>query len=248
MTRVLGLFLLAIWYANPARADDVTAAVAANFLPAFRVIAVEFEQATGHHLNTVSGSSGKFYSQIIHGAPFDVFFSADRERPQRLEAEGFVVNGSRFTYAVGRLILWSPDPGLVRGEGTLRIGAFEHLAIANPLLAPYGAAARQAMMNLGLWDLLQPRIVQGESLGQTMGFISSGNADLGFVALSQILDPTFKQTGSRWDIPLDLYDPINQDVVLLVRGRSNPGARALLEYVRGPDAQQVIQHFGYGLK
>lgn len=233
---------------GPASAVDVTVAVAANFIPPFREIATRFEQTTGHRLQVVSGASGKFYAQIKNGAPFDVFFSADQERPKLLEEEGAGVVGSRFTYAIGRLVLWSPDAPVVTGEQTLRDGRFKHLAMANPQVAPYGAAAKHVMMKLGLWDQLQSRIVQGESLGQTMGFVTSGNAELGFVALSQVLDPALKQAGSRWDIPLDLYDPINQDVVLLTYGRSNPGAEALLVYIRGADARRVIERFGYGLK
>jgi molybdate transport system substrate-binding protein len=248
MTRVLGLLLLLVGSAGPARADDVTAAVAANFFPAFREIERAFERDTRHRVNVIPGSSGNFYGQIKHGAPFDVFFSADRERPKRLEDEGAAVRGSRFTYAVGRLVLWSPDPAVVTGEQTLRTARFKHLAMANPQLAPYGLAAKQVMTKLALWDLIQPRIVQGESLGQTMGFVASGNAELGFVALSQVLDPTLRSKGSRWDIPLDLYDPIDQDAVVLVRARSNPAAVALMEYMRGTDARTVIERFGYGLK
>lgn len=243
---IITMFVLAS--AIPVSAEEVTVAVAANFVPPFRAIAIEFEKRTGHRVKAIAGSSGKFYSQITNGAPFDVFFSADQERPQRLEADGLTVKGSRFTYAVGRLILWSPHAELVRGEETLRTGTFKHLAIANPQLAPYGLAAKQVMTKAGLWDQLQPRIVQGESLGQTMGFVTSGNAELGFVALSQVLDPTLKQAGSRWAIPLDLYDPIDQDVVWLGRGRSNPAAAALMDYARGADARAVIERFGYGLK
>jgi molybdate transport system substrate-binding protein len=248
MRGVLASLLIVIGLAIPAQAEEVTSAVAANFLPAFRALAIEFERATGHHVKAISGSSGKFYGQIANGAPFDVFFSADRERPQRLEDEGFAVRGSRFTYAVGRLVLWSPDPALVTGETTLRTGHFKYVATADPQLAPYGAAAQQVMIRLGLWNQLQPKIVQGESLGQTMGFITSGNAELGFVAFSQIVDSAVTPSGSRWDIPLHLYDPIDQDAVLLTKGRANRGARALLEYVRGSDARRVIERFGYGLK
>lgn len=242
-----GGWLIAV-LAGPANAAEITAAVAANFISPFREIATQFERTTGHRLRVVSGSSGNFYTQITNGAPFDVFFSADQERPRLLEEEGAGVNGSRFTYAIGRLVLWSPDPQLVVGEYTLHDGRFKHLAIANPQVAPYGVAAKQVMIKLGLWDQLQPRIVQGESLGQTMGFITSGNAALGFIALSQAEDPALRQTGSRWDIPPHLYDPINQDVVLLTKGRSNPGAEALLVYVRGADARRIIKRFGYALK
>jgi molybdate transport system substrate-binding protein len=244
----LAVFLLTSAFAAPASAGETTVAVAANFMPAFRVIAAEFDRASGHHVRAVAGASGTFFSQIKNGARFDVFFSADRERPQRLEEEGNGVHGSRFTYAVGRLVLWSPDGEAVSGELTLRRGWFNHLAMANPRLAPYGMAAKQVMMTLGVWDQLQPRLVQGESLGQTMGFVMSGNAELGFVALSQILDPSVALAGSRWDVPPNLHRPIDQDVVLLVHGRSNPAALALMDYVRGPEARRVIERFGYDVK
>lgn len=239
---------LVLTWAGAAHAGDVTAAVAANFISPFQSIAIEFEKSTGHRVEAIAGSSGKFYSQIKNGAPFDLFLSADRERPQLLEDEGLAVKGSRFTYAVGRLVLWSADADLVRGEETLRTGTFKHVAMANPQLAPYGMAAKQVMTKLAVWDQLQPRIVQGESIGQTMGFVASGSAELGFVALSQVVDPARKPTGSRWDVPLDLYDPVDQDGVLLVRGVGNAAAAALMEYVRSSDARAIITRFGYGLK
>lgn len=237
-----------VGFAHPAQAEDVTVAVAANFISPFREIASDFEKTTGHRVQVVSGSSGKFYAQIKNGAPFDIFFSADQERPKKLEDEGLGLKGTRFTYAVGRLVLWSPNPKLVTGEQTLRDARFKHLTMANPKVAPYGVAAVQVMKKLGLWDRLQPSLVQGESIGQTLEFIDSGNAELGFIALSQALDHNLKQRGNRWDIPLDLYDPINQDAVLLSRGRSNVGAQALIEYVRSPEARAVIERYGYGVK
>ena len=188
----LVLFSLAV---TPALADQVLVAVAANFVPPFREVAMEFEKATGHNVQVASGSSGNFYAQIMNGAPFDVFFSADNERPKLLEEEGLGVKGSRFTYAIGRLVLWSPDPNLVKGEDTLRSESIKHLAIANPKTAPYGAAAMQTMQTLGLWETVQPRLVMGENLGQTLGFIESGNAELGFLALSQVMDPKMKGKG-----------------------------------------------------
>jgi molybdate transport system substrate-binding protein len=231
---------------GPANAAEVTVAVAANFVPPFREIAARFEETTGHHLRVLPGSSGTFYAQIKNGAPIDVFFSADQHRPKRLEEEGAGVAGSRFTYAVGRLVLWSADPLLVAGEQTLRDGRFKRIAMADPRVAPYGAAAVQVMKALGVWDHLQPRIVLGKSLGQTIGFVDTGNAELGFIALSQALDANLESTGSRWDIPRALYDPIRQDVVVTSHGASNPGARALAEYVRDdPDARAVIERFGY---
>ena len=215
---------------TPAFAEQVLVAVAANFVPPFREIAIEFETATGHNLRVAAGSSGNFYSQIKNGAPFDVFFSADMERPKLLEDEGLGVKGSRLTYAIGRLVLWSPNADLVKGEETLRSKNFKRLAIANPKTAPYGLAAMQTMQKLDLWEGLQPQIVMGENIGQTMGFIESGNVQLGFVALSQVLDPKIKGQGSRWVVPSNLHEPIKQDVILLTKGKDNPAAKALLDF------------------
>ena len=239
--------LLCLWVTT-ARGAEVVVAVAANFVPPFNEIAAEFQKATGHVAQSSSGSSGRFYTQIKNDAPFEIFFSADDERPKLLEDEGLGVKGSRFTYAVGRLVLWSPDPNLVRDGQILRDGTFQHLALANPKTAPYGVAAMQSMQKLGLWDSLQPRFVMGENLGQTIGFIDSGNAELGFLALSQVLDPKFKGKGSRWDVPENLHEPIKQDVVLLKKGEKNPAAKALLEFMRGPLALAVIKRYGYAVK
>jgi len=155
------------------------------------------------------------------------------------------VKGSRFTYAVGRLVLWSQDPALVTGQDTLKTAMFKHLAIANPKTAPYGVAAMQAMIKLGVWESLQPRIVMGENLGQTVGFLESGNAELGFLALSQVLDEKLKGKGSRWDVPESLHEPIRQDAVLLTKGENNPAARALMEFLHGPQARVIIERYGY---
>jgi molybdate transport system substrate-binding protein len=233
---------------TPAFADQLQVAVAANFVPPFREIANEFERTTGHTIQASSGSSGRFYAQIKNGAPFDVFFSADDERPKLLEDEGWAVKGSRFTYAIGRLVLWSPDSTFVTGPETLKTALFRHLAIANPKTAPYGLAAKQTMTKLGVWDSVQPRIVMGENLGQTIGFIDSGNAEVGFLALSQILDPKIKGKGSSWTVPSEYHEPIRQDAVLLTRAQNNPGAKALMEYMRGPGATATIKNYGYDLK
>jgi molybdate transport system substrate-binding protein len=232
----------------PVFAESVLVAVAANFLPPFREIATEFEQSTSHNVRVVSGSSGNFYAQIKNGAPFDVFFSADMERPKLLEDEGLGMKDTRFTYAIGRLVLWSPSTDLIKGEETLRSKNFKRLAIANPKTAPYGLAAMQAMQKLELWESIQPKIVMGENLGQTMGFIESGNAELGFVALSQVLDPKIKGQGSRWDVPPHLHEPIKQDVILLTKGKDNPAAKALMEFIGGPQTRTVIERYGYELK
>jgi molybdate transport system substrate-binding protein len=245
-------FLLSVMFlflaVTPTLAEQALVAVAANFVPPFREIAIEFEAASGHTLRVAAGSSGNFYSQIKNGAPFDVFLSADMERPKLLEDEGPGVKDSRFTYAIGRLALWSPSPHRITGEETLRSKHFKRLAITNPKTAPYGLAAMQAMKKMDLWESIQPKIVMGENLGQTMGFIESGNADLGFVALSQALDPRIKGQGSRWDIPTNLHEPINQDVILLTKGKDNPAAKALMEFMSAPQAKTIIERYGYGMK
>jgi molybdate transport system substrate-binding protein len=233
---------------TPAFAEQALVAIAANFIPPFHEIAIEFETASGHTLRVAAGASGTFYAQIKNGAPFDVFVSADMERPKLLEDEGLGVKGSRFTYAKGRLVLWSPDAELVKGEETLRSKTFKRLAIANPKTAPYGLAAMQAMQKLELWESLQPQIVMGENLGQTMGFVESGNAELGFLAFSQVMDQKIKAKGSRWDVPSNLHEPIKQDVILLRKGKDNPAAKALMEFVRGPQAKKIIERYGYELK
>ena len=248
MKRFLLSLVLLVLAVTPALAEQVMVAVAANFVPPFREIATEFEKASGHTIQVVSGASGAFFTQIKNGAPFDVFFSADSERPKLLEEEGLGVKGSRFTYAIGRLVLWSPNPDLVKGEDTLRSGTFKHLAIADPKNAPYGVAAKQTMQKLGVWESIQPRLVLGESLGQTIGFVESGNAELGFLALSQVMDPKIKGKGHHWDVPSNLHEPIQQDVVLLAKGKDNPAAKALMEFIGGPQAKAIIERYGYELK
>ena len=242
------LFVVVTLAVAPAFAEQVLVAVAANFVPPFREIAIEFERTTGHNVQVAAGSSGNFYSQIKNGAPFDVFFSADNERPKLLGEEGFGVKDSRFTYAIGRLVLWSPNADLIKGEETLRFKQYKRLTIANPKTAPYGLAAMQAMQKLELWEGIQSQIVMGESLGQTMGFIESGNAQLGFVALSQVMDPKIKGKGSRWDVPTNLHEPIKQDVILLTKGKNNPAAKALMEFIGSPQAKAIIERYGYELK
>ncbi len=245
---VWSLIVIATITAAPAFAEQVLVAVAANFVPPFREIALEFEKSTGHRLQVAGGSSGNFYSQIKNGAPFDVFFSADMERPKLLEDEGLGIKGTRFTYAIGRLVLWSPNENLIKGEETLRSKQYKRLAMANPKTAPYGVAAMQAMQKLELWETLQPQIVMGESLGQTMGFIESGNAQIGFVALSQVLGPKMKGKGSRWDVPNNLHEPIKQDMIVLARAKDNQAAKALMEFIGSPQAKKIIERYGYELK
>lgn len=229
-----------------AQAADVQVAVAANFAGPAREIAAGFQRSTGHKAVLSVGSSGQFFAQIAHGAPYEVFLSADAERPRRAEAEGFAVPGTRFAYAVGRLVLYSRDPGLVDGRGAvLRAGRFDKLAIADPAAAPYGAAAVQALTRLKLYDALKPKLVRGASIGQAFGFVQSGAADLGFVALSQVIG---EKGGSRWLVPDALHAPIEQDAVLLKPGAEDPAARAFLAYLKGPEARAVIRRYGYEVR
>ena len=231
-----------------AAAEEAQLAVAANFAAPAKRLAEHFAQRTGHKLAISAGSTGKFYAQIANGAPFDVFLSADEETPRRLEREKLGVPGSAFTYAIGKLVLWSAREGLVDDKGEiLRQGAFKRLALANPKLAPYGAAAQQAMEKLGVWPALQSRLVQGESIAQTFQFVASGNAELGFVAWSQIVEGGAAPRGSHWLVPPALYSPIRQDAVLLARGAGNPAARQFLAFLRDADARELIRRFGYDL-
>jgi len=243
------VFFFFLFLSAPA-AEEVRIAVATNFLSTVKEIVVKFERDIGHTAVVSSGSSGKLYAQIRNGAPFDVFFSADVTRPRLMEKEGLAVEGSRFTYAVGRLTLWSPHSTLVTGDGkpVLSNSSFTHLAIANPKTAPYGAAAKTTLQALGLWKHMKGRIVRGENIGQTFQFVFSQNAQLGFVALSQVLDPKINGTGSRWDVPVNLHAPLRQQAVLLVRGQNNKAAQAFLDYVKGPKARKIIERFGYGLE
>ncbi len=231
-------------------AEEVRVAVAANFLSTLNEIVTTFEQDTGHVATVSSGSSGKLYAQIKNGAPFDVFFSADVTRPRLMEEEGLAVQGSRFTYAVGRLTLWSPDPTMIKSDGKSMLlnRNVKHVAIANPKTAPYGAAAKEALQALGLWGQIQDRIVRGENIGQTFHFVFSKNAQLGFVALSQVLGPKINGAGSRWDVPTQLYAPLRQQAVLLRNGQDNEVANTFLDYVKGATSRTVIERFGYGLE
>ncbi len=221
-------------------------AVASNFTAPMQVIAADFERATGHKAQLAYGATGKFYAQIKNGAPFDVLLAADDETPARLEKEGLVVPGSRFTYAIGRLALWSAKPGVVDARGeVLKQGTFKHLAIANPRLAPYGAAAVETLNGLGLLAALQPRFVQGENIAQTFQFVATGNAELGFVALSQIAAGGKPKSGSAWIVPSSLHRPIRQDAVVLGRGKDNPAALALMKYLKQDKARAIISAYGY---
>lgn len=241
--------LAALALAAPAAGEEATVAVAANFAEVVERLEQQYERDTGHALTVAVGSTGKLYAQIANGAPFDVFLAADQARPERLEEEGLAVAGSRFTYVTGRLTLWSPAPGRVGADGaaTLREGGFRLLAIANPELAPYGAAARQTLEKLGLWQGLRQKLVMGETIGQAHAMVASGNAELGFVALSYVLSPRSETRGSRWDVPADLYAPIRQDAVLLKRAAGNAAAKGFLGYLRSERAQTLIETYGYGV-
>ena len=228
---------------DPLRADQFRVAVASNFSDAIKAAADVFEKETGHQVILIFGSTGKHYAQIRNGAPFEAFFAADARRPELLEAEGVAQPGSRFTYAVGKVVLWSPDPDLVdAGVDILADGAFRHLAMANPKLAPYGKAAEEVMRKKGVWDNLRTRTVRGENIGQTFQFVQSGNAELGFVALSQIRKPGMAIPGSFWRPPQALYTPIVQQAVLL---RENPAARQFLAFMQEDAAVKIIERYGY---
>jgi molybdate transport system substrate-binding protein len=242
--RVLVLMLLSGMAS--VRAAEVSVAVAANFSAPMQRIASLFEQETGHKAVLSFGSTGGFYAQIRHGAPFDVFLSADEGTPAKLEHEGLGVTGSRFTYAVGRLVLWSKRAGWVDDQGeVLRTGRFERLAVANPKLAPYGAAAVEVMNRMGLMQHLSSRLVQGDNIAQTYQFVSTGNASLGFVALSQVMLEGKLSQGSAWVVPAHLYTPIRQDAVMLTKGRNTPAAQALMTFLRSGQALAVMRAHGY---
>lgn len=226
-----------------AAADEIRIAVASNFSNAIKSIAKQYEEETGHEITLSFASTGKHYAQIINGAPFDIFFAADVRRPELLEKEGQALAGSRFTYAIGRLVLWSPVIGYVDANGAvLEEGGFNHLAIANPKLAPYGKAAREYLIKHGLWDDPKIRVVRGENIGQTFQFVKSGNAELGFIAYSQLMTPGQDVPGSLWEIPQVDYTPIEQQAVLL---RPNKAARDFLSYVQTDMVREIIRSYGY---
>lgn len=242
------LALLCCFASSLARADEVIIAVAANFTLPIQKIAADFEKDTGHKLVAAFGSTGKFYAQIKAGAPFEILLAADDETPARLEKEGDGISGSRFTYAIGRLVLWSKQPGYVDDKGeVLKKNEFKHLSLTNPKLAPYGAAAIESLKALGLLDALQPKFVTAENLTQTYQFVASGNAELGFIALSQVLKDGKITGGSAWIVPQHLYTPIHQDAVLLAKGKERPAAAALLQYLKSGKTQTTIRSFGYDL-
>ena len=232
---------------GPAVAAEALVAVAANFAGAMAQLEAAFEAGGQHRIRVSTGATGTLYAQATHGAPYDILMAADRARPERLEAVGIAVPGSRRTYAVGRLVLWSTEPDRVLGEGvdTLRAGDFRRLAIANPELAPYGSAARDVLERLGLYDPLRDRIVMGENIGQAHAMVATGSAELGFVALSQLTGPDGEPAGSRWPVSETLHAPIRQDLVLLRRGAGNAAARAFLDFLETPAARRILVAAGY---
>ncbi|MBH8610019.1 molybdate ABC transporter substrate-binding protein [Pseudomonas mohnii] len=240
--------LLAVFALGAAQADEVQVAVAANFTAPIQAIAAGFEKDTGHKLVTAFGATGQFYTQIKNGAPFEVFLSADDTTPKKLEDEGDTVKGSRFTYAVGTLALWSAKEGYVDALGkVLSDNQYQHLSIANPKTAPYGLAATQVLAREGLTDKVKDKIVEGQNITQAYQFVSTGNAEVGFVALSQIYKDGKITSGSAWIVPANLHDPIKQDAVILNKGKDNPAAKALVAYLKGPKAAAIIKSYGYQL-
>jgi molybdate transport system substrate-binding protein len=230
--------------AAPAQAGQINIAVAANFTEPAKEIAALFKQKTGDVAVLSFGASGNFFTQITHDAPFQVFLSADAERPKTAVAGGYAVSGSEFTYAIGKLVLWSKVIDVTKGEEALKAGQFSKLSIANPATAPYGTAAIETMKALGVYDAIKPKLVQGNSIAQAFQFVDTRNAELGFVALSELYGVT---DGTRWLVPQNLYAPIRQDAVLLNKGANSEAAKAFLEFLKGPEARAVIEKFGYGL-
>ena len=246
--RPFATLLVAAFAHHAAWAADATVAVAANFAEPIKAIAAVLEKTTGHTIRISLGPTGGLYTQIKNGAPFDVFLAADTERPEMLEKDGLTQPGTRFTYAIGKLVLWSAKEGRVDDQGAvLKAADLGKVALANPKTAPYGAAAVQTLNKLGLTSAIQPKLVQGESIGQAFNFVKTGNADVGFVALSQVLAGGRLREGSMWVVPQAYYEPIRQDAVLLKRGAQNEAALALMKLLQSPNIKDLIRSHGYGL-
>jgi len=234
--------------ASSANAGEVNAAVAANFTAPVQQIAELFQRETGHTVKFSFGSSGKFYSQIKEGAPFDVFLAADEKNPKLLEQEGLAVVDTRFVYALGKLVLWSAKSGLVDDKGAvLSKGSYNKIAYADPKLAPYGLAAQETLQKMNLWDKVQSKMVTGESITQTYQFAATGNADLAFIALSQVTKDGKVTEGSWWVVPADMYNPIKQSAVQLSAAKDPAAAKAFMTFLRSEKALAIIRGFGYGL-
>jgi molybdate transport system substrate-binding protein len=233
-------------------AAEVTVATAANFAAPMQRLAQTFEQRSGHRVRAAVGATGALYAQVRHGAPFQVFLSADDQTPARLEAEGLALPGTRFVYATGRLVLWSADPQRVDARGAVLTGSAPgpqtssaRLAIANPRTAPYGAAALQVLERLGVTARWQPLLAQGENIAQAHQFVATGNADMGFVAMSQIMQDGRLTKGSAWLVPPNLHSPLRQEATLLRKGEQNAAALALMAFLKTEEARAIIQSFGY---
>ena len=247
-TITLPVLLSSLLLAFAAHADEEQVAVAANFTAPMQQIAADFERDTGHKAVLSFGATGKFYAQISNGAPFEVFLSADDETPARLEKEFLIAPHSRFTYAIGKLVLWSAKEGYIDGQGSiLKSGEFRHLSLANPKTAPYGAAAIETLKKLGVLERLELRFVQGENIAQAHQFVATGNAELGFVALSQVYKDGKITSGSAWIVPANLFTPIRQDAVVLAKGKNNRAATALADYLKSDKARAIIKSYGYEL-
>ena len=244
--KTLSALGLAVALVSGAHAAEVSVAVAANFTAPMQKIAAIFEQDTGHKAVLSFGATGKFYAQIANGAPFGILLAADDTTPEKIGKEGLGDGATRFTYAIGQLVLWSKQPGYVDAEGkVLAKSDWKHIAIANPKLAPYGLAAMQTLDKLGLTAQVQPRVVTGENIGQTYQFAASGNAQLGFVALSQVMEDGKLREGSAWVVPAGMHEPIRQDAIVLKAAQGNEAAAALMQYLRGDKARAIIKSYGY---
>ena len=240
------LLAAAFCLAGAAQAETVSVAVASNFTAPMQKIAEEFAKDTGHKAELSFGATGKFYAQINNGAPFGVLLAADDTTPAKIAKEGMGVADSRFTYAIGKLVLWSKQDGYVDDKGdVLKANKFQHIAIANPKLAPYGLAAEQTLTQMGLLDAIKPKFVQGENIGQTYQFAATGNAELGFVALSQVMEDGKIKSGSAWVVPASMHEPIRQDAIVLNTAKDNPAAKALMDYLQGDKARAIITSYGY---
>lgn len=239
------LLFVTLGCSAPLAADEVRVAVAANFTDVIKKLGEGFAEHSGHKVLVSSGATGKLYAQIKNGAPYDIFLAADEERPALLDEEGVAIAGTRFTYALGTLVLWSPQPQLIDEALTvLKDQQFDHLSIANPNTAPYGRAAQQTLTQLGYWDAVQPKMVRGENIGQAYQYVYSENAQLGFVAKSQVFGDGHFKEGSYWQVPEDMHDPIAQQAVLL---KDKPAARELLDYLKSAQAVSVIESYGYSV-
>ncbi len=247
--RYFALTLALLTASAVAHADEIQVAVAANFTAPMKEIAAAFTKETGHQIKAAYGATGKFYAQIQNGAPFEILLAADDTTPVKLIKEGNAVADSQFTYAIGKLVLWSAKAGFVDAQGkVLTTGDFQKVAIANPKAAPYGAAALAVLKQQGLLDAVQPKFVTGENIAQTFQFVETGNAELGFIALAQVQKDSKLTHGSMWLIPAHLYPPILQDAVILNAGKEKPAVAALMTYLKGETAQAIIHSFGYDLK